>query len=276
MKTLFLSSMKFVNTARCVALSFLTMFVLSSQGQTVILETDFSAGIPEGWSVFDEDGLTPSETLSVFDAAWISWIDEIDTAAASTSFYDPAGTAEDYLVTPRISLGNFSRLVWSARSVDASYPDGYQVLISETDSLPDSFTDTLWFTGAASPYYQTFTVQLDELGYANQDVFIAIRNTTNDGYILLLDRLKIYGAETASFSEIPKDNDLLLYPNPAKDILNISIKGDADLIQILDNTGRVVIQTTNKSIDIKSLTPGLYHTVVTSGTAIQRQSFIKS
>lgn len=249
---------------------------LKGHSQTILIEEDFSSGIPVEWSVFDEDGLTTAEAVSMFTEAWISWIDENDTAAASTSYYDPSGTAEDYLITPRISLVNFSRLVWTARSGDASYPDGYQVLISTTDSLPDSFTDTLWFTNAAAPYYQTNSIVLDEMGYTNQDVFIALRNTTNDGYTLLLDQLKIYGAETASTNDAEFNTTLNLYPNPANESFTISSDAIIEQVMIYNNAGQLVKSTVATRIDISTISSGIYQVLIMTDKGLIRRKLIKT
>jgi len=123
------------------------IFLLILGGQTkaqiTLLNENFSTGIPSTWALLDDDGFTPHSAVSQFTAAWIYYESTDDSSAASTSYYEPADTASDYLILPKLALLTFSKLVWNARSVDASYPDGYLVLISTTDSLKASFTDTL-------------------------------------------------------------------------------------------------------------------------------------
>lgn len=251
----------------------------SAFAQTTILDTDFSTGIPAGWSTFDADGLTPAEPVAEFTDAWIAYLNAEDTAAASTSYYatDEAGTAEDYLITPRISLGNFSRLIWTARSVDASYPDGYQILISTTDSLPESFTDTLFSTFAETPYYSTRSIHLDEEGYANQDIFIAIRNTTTDGYVLLLDELKVLGAETAQISNADDEILLTLYPNPVHDQFMIQTDELIEQVQIYNLAGKLLIQqSATATVDVGELPKGVYQVVIQTSAGIARKKIIKA
>ncbi len=163
----------------------------AAQSQTVLFEENFNDGIPATWSIHDVDGLTPDSDVSEFTEGWIGKTVGSDTAATSTSFYEPSGQSDDYLVTPELTIGNFSKIVWSARSVDASHPDGYQVLISTTNSSPESFTDTLLTIGAESPFLTTRSIELDLEGYNNQDIYIAFRNITEDGYILLIDNVKL-------------------------------------------------------------------------------------
>ena len=275
LKTLFLPTMK-LRIFSFAMIVYLMMFQIQVTAQTTLLATDFSTGIPAEWSIFDQDGLTPEASVSEFTEAWISYIDEDDTAAASTSYYQEDGPAADYIVTPRISLGNFSRLIWTARSVDASYPDGYQVLISTTDSLPGSFTDTLFTTFNESPYYTTRSIELDTAGYANQDVFIAIRNTTTGGFILLLDQLTILGAETATLPVQSNDITVSLYPNPVKDQLNVSSESTINAVLIYSLQGQIMLETKETDlIDLQNLPAGVYQVLVQTAAGTVRKKIIK-
>src|SRR5690348_7341361 len=107
---------------------FFSAFTVS--GQTTILSDNFSGGILSSWTVFDGDGKTHDTILYYYQPGWFPYweADEPDTCLVSTSYYLPAGQAQDYLITPKVTVPLFSKLVWSARSVDASYPDGYLVL----------------------------------------------------------------------------------------------------------------------------------------------------
>lgn len=247
----------------------------TSQAQTIILEENFTSGIPATWSVFDEDGLTPEFEVSEFTSAWIGTIIGSDTVAASTSYYNPTGAANDYLVTPKISLGNFSRLLWSARSVDASYPDGYQVLISTTDSLPASFTDTLMTVDAETAYQSDRGVELDFEGYSNQDVFIAFKNNTENGYILLIDKVKVLGAEVASSYDIMVIPTISIYPNPTADFLNIDSPQEIISYTIYSTTGQIMMTEQNVRIDISTFNSGLYHIQIETIEGIENHQFIK-
>ncbi|WP_047548953.1 FG-GAP-like repeat-containing protein [Psychroserpens sp. Hel_I_66] len=74
-------------------------------------------------------------------------------------------------------------------------------------------------------------------------------------------------------------NDLVIYPNPTKDILNISsINGLENAIYtIFDINGKRILNSklTQNTIDVSSLNTGNYILRIVSGTTIKSQKFIK-
>lgn len=253
----------------------LNFVIFSSKGQTILFEDNFNDGISSDWTLFNQDGLVPVAALVDFDQAWISFLDGDDSAAASCSYYTASGAANDYLITPKISLGNFSKLVWTARSFDASFPDGYQVLISTTDSLPSSFTDTLLTVIAENATGNTRSIELDLEGYDNQDVFIAFQNNTENGYVLILDDVSILGAETAF---IPSNvvNSISIYPNPATELLQIN---SAELIlntTVYSVSGQYICHGTASTIDVSLLENGYYFVDIQTISGKSTMSFVKN
>ena len=247
-----------------------------SNAQTILFEEDFTDGIPEDWTILNEDGLTPAEEVDAFTDGWIGHIAGTDTAAASTSYYDPSGQANDYLITPAVSIGNFSKIVWSARSVDASYPDGYQVLISTTGTDTASFTDTLLTVTEESAYFSTRSIELDAEGYANQDIYIAFQNNTNNGYILLIDDVVFLGAETAGV-EYPAvyESTLTLYPNPTVDQLTAKTNEQVISFIVYSMTGEVLTKSNSNQIDVSDLEAGTYIAQIQTSTGVRTEQFIK-
>ena len=57
-----------------------------------------------------------------------------------------------------------------------------------------------------------------------------------------------------------------LYPNPAKDILNI--KGDFEIIKIYDVYGKLILNTIEKSIDTKNIEAGIYLVNITKNNMV--------
>jgi len=85
---------------------------------------------------------------------------------------------------------------------------------------------------------------------------------------------------TNSVGEVSNQKDVVLYPNPADDYLNISITEsiNSEGIQIIDIMGRIVKETKfNKTrIDIRSLKPGIYFIKIANKNHINRSyKFIK-
>lgn len=164
--------------------------------QNVIFSDDFeTAGFPSGYTIHDLDGNTvrdqPQGFASLFDTAWIrvSFQGDPNLFIASTSQYNPAGVANDWVITSQISLTTNNYLFFKTRSGSATRPDGFEVKLSTTTNEVDSFNVNLLTVNSASTSWTTHAIDLS--AYSNQTVYIAWRNITNDGYILALDDIEV-------------------------------------------------------------------------------------
>ena len=114
-------------------LALITFSSLNTFAQTTIISEDFQSGIPVSFSIVDNDGLTPNSAVAEYTSAWISIADPEDNmnmVAGSTSFFEPVGEADRWLITPLLVLGNYGNSIsWDAKSHDASFPDDYLVLV---------------------------------------------------------------------------------------------------------------------------------------------------
>ncbi len=156
---------------------------------------DFQQGIPGTWTLYNEDSLTPNVDVAFVTDAWVTNDDGAsDTFATSTSYYGPpAGAADDWLVTPAITLTTGEILSWQGRAQDPDFPDGYQVRISTTGNAVADFlaNPALFTTAAENDVWTNHFVNLAALGYANQTVYIAFRNTSNDQFLLHIDDVQV-------------------------------------------------------------------------------------
>lgn len=77
-------------------------------------------------------------------------------------------------------------------------------------------------------------------------------------------------------AEVNKDNTDLLFPNPAKDVIYISKDFFGAYMIITDVQGRVVVQSkvANASINITSLTPGIYFARIIQNGVVNTQAII--
>lgn len=102
------------------------------------LSCDFENGIPNSFVLKDYDGNTPSEAMAregfSVGTPWIAVAPDkgkSNHVAASTSWYNPAGTSDDWMTTPSLTLtGSHPQLQWTAKSSDKKHRDGYEVYIS--------------------------------------------------------------------------------------------------------------------------------------------------
>ena len=258
-----------------LTLLFIGSFTVQIFGQDTLFEEYFTDGLPETWTTVDNDGLTPNSTVSEFTSAWIHYQTDTDTCAASTSYYEPVGQASDFLITPRLSVDNFSRLIWSSRSVDASFPDGYVVLISNTDSLITSFTDTLRYFVFENSVWQTHSFDLHTKGYANEDIFIAFKNITNNGFVLLIDDVILQGGDVLSATQAAKQEPLRFGPNPTTDFIQFNLDKPAS-IAIYSVDGKLMFSTNEHSFSVANLQNGIYHAVINTADNQKTVRFVKN
>ncbi|MCF8372578.1 MAG: choice-of-anchor J domain-containing protein [Bacteroidales bacterium] len=234
---------------------------------------DFQDGMPSDIILYNQDGLTPAANVSSYIYAWniIENFDEPgDTVAASNSWYTPAGTANDWLVTPAIAIGSNAILEWDIKAQDPSYPDGYQVRISTTGSSIASFTTVLYSVAAANSFWETKTINLTALGYANQTIRIAFRNNSTDMFLLLLDDIKVFSPNAtdvaiqdayftplSDFSIIPLDQAGFTFGASAANVGSGALTNITFNLDVLGNSYA-------ENATIASLAPGATSPVVIS------------
>lgn len=168
-----------------------------SANSQIIFSEDFQAGIPGTWTIIDNDGLPVHANVSQFTSAWIGAEDfdnAGDTVAMSTSWYDPAGTSDDWLISPSIALTTNNTLAWQEEAQDAAYPDGYEVRISTTTPTIAGFMANpalLTVAAASGAVWLPQSVDLQAAGYSNQNVYLAWRNNSTDQFVLMIDDIVI-------------------------------------------------------------------------------------
>lgn len=186
----------------------------------VIFEEDFEgyspdattgAYLPNDWVVLDIDGGVPND-VDMYDAGWkiaTSTVFGSDIAVATSYYDDPYPTADDWMITPKISIENSTFLSWDAMSLTSSgnYPDSYQVYVSTTTQDKDGCTngtlvkevlDETWEDGLENDEgvlgkgIQSYEVDLSN--FAGQDVYIGFRLITPDamGSELGVDNIKVF------------------------------------------------------------------------------------
>lgn len=180
-------------------------FTLCVSAQAPIFSEDFegvtttpvggvSVGdVPSGWTLYDEDGNVPASGVSFMDKAWKVRAngDSHGNVAVSTSWYDPVGTSNDWMVSPQITIPNNTNfaLLYDVSAFQAPYPDSYEVRISTTGNTPADFTDAALIAEASPASFSNRVLLLDS--YAGEDIYIAFRNTAIDQNMLLIDNIKV-------------------------------------------------------------------------------------
>ncbi|MDR0802110.1 T9SS-dependent choice-of-anchor J family protein [Fluviicola sp.] len=176
------------------------LFSIGSAFSQVVLSENFDAAttLPAGWAQYNVDGLTVASALSSYNFGANGWVIRANIAtgvgnhAVSTSYYTPAGTSDDWLVSPSIAVPSATGFVcqFDAKAQDPQYPDGFKVYVSTTGNTVADFTNPAVLTVAAAP--STYTQQSFSLdAYQGQNIYIAIRNNSNDQFLLFVDNFVV-------------------------------------------------------------------------------------
>ena len=178
-----------------------SLFAMPTVMYSQIFQEDWDGNGPgiSAWTVLDVDGRTVASNVSaLFPNAWNiitpqQWSSLTSgNAAASTSWYTPAGAANDWLISPSVSItGSNPTLVWQAMAQDPNYRDGYKVMIAPNggNTVAD-FTETAFTIAAENG--ATFTERtIDLSAYAGTSIRFAFVNQSNDMFAIVVDNIKI-------------------------------------------------------------------------------------
>lgn len=162
---------------------------------------------PTGWLLRNVDNLTPNSQVAYVKNAWERREDfkftVKDSCAFSTSWYGPAGTSDDWMWTPKITLPDTSNpiiLSWRGVAYDPLYMDGYEVRIMLAPNEPtggngqigNQVTASTILTSVTAENVQWTNRDLDISAYKNKEVRIAYRNNSSDKFLLLIDDVKVF------------------------------------------------------------------------------------
>ncbi|RXM51110.1 MULTISPECIES: T9SS-dependent choice-of-anchor J family protein [unclassified Chryseobacterium] len=180
-----------------------TLVALPVLGYSQIFQENFDGTGPgiAAWTVINVDGLTPATAVSFISNGW-NRIDRQGTdgnfggpagnfAAMSTSWYTPAGTSNDWLISPPVAVSGASpTLYWDAKAQDPDYPDGYKVMLAPNggNTVAD-FTVQLYNTTGENSWWTSRAVSLTP--YIGQNVRVAFVNNSTDKFMLAVDNIKV-------------------------------------------------------------------------------------
>lgn len=142
--------------------TFDTVFIANFESDSPFEPTDLELGQPTGndfdWVNFDEDGHAQLCFEDTTTFGWFPAFDFTDPTQMSTNYaFTSCSFTEDvifpcnlktrnWLIMPPIQiLGSIARLEWKSATYYGPYwVDGYKILVSTTNNLPASFTDTVF------------------------------------------------------------------------------------------------------------------------------------
>ncbi len=239
---------------------FAVVSLLTANSQTTIFNENFSTGIPNTWTLINNDNKTPEANVSFVNAAWV-WDNDQQLGAGqiavSTSWYNPVGAADDWLITPSITIPSGSTnvlLFWKATATSSQYADGYEVKLATNAgvTIPD-FTVTLFSDLHENAYWTQHAVDLT--AYAGQTITLAWRNNSNDQLMLAVDDINIktnipnYNLQHTAF-----DSYLYMRPNEQTqftgDIFNLGFQAVNSFKLNYSVNGGPVVSSTITGVNI--------------------------
>lgn len=137
---------------------------------------------------------------------------ENDTFLVSTSWLDSNLTADRFVVTPSVNISNGTVLSWYAMAPDASYPDGYEVYVTNQTTvalnassfLPNdrvfSVADGNTTGGGEKNTWIRRGVSL--AAYSGQNLKVAFRNNSKNMYQLWIDDVIIENLANSRDAEL--------------------------------------------------------------------------
>lgn len=187
-----------------LGLAVLASFAVKAQTPPIFSEDLSGVDTPEGignmpstWTLHNEDGNAPFNDGNfnhLIDEPWkVLNFTDIGKVAVSTSYFNPPGQADRWMVTPEISLpaDEVATLIYKVMPMSAANPDEYEILVSTTGSSVADFTDAPVFTETV-PSTNEFTLRAITLeDYAGEDVYIAFRNISDDQFVLAMKEFQV-------------------------------------------------------------------------------------
>lgn len=164
--------------------------------QDTYFDTDFEQGMPQSFTLHDEDGRTPSTDMTNLGFAvgtpWIVTAEGKDGnhVACSTSWYKNAGQSDDWMVTGAITVKSAEAVLnWRARASDKDYRDGYKVFVSEIGTSVADFDRTSPLFSISKETYAWNDHSVSLAAYAGKTIYIAFVNDSKDKTCLYIDDL---------------------------------------------------------------------------------------
>lgn len=209
-------------------------------GDTVFFQDFQGATWPSTLQRLNVDGRPAATNVnSIFGTnAWVVRAEATGSdnqVASSTSWLNPVGIANRWMVTPPMTLNGVYDLSWKSMAVDPQYPDGYEVRICT--NCPTTITNTNVLSSFSTVL---FTIDADQTtamephvvslaAYQGQTVRIAVRNNSNDMYILNIDDLLVSKKPNVDVSAGP-------IFSPSNNIYNCS-RADFPVVVAVSNNG---------------------------------------
>lgn len=259
-----------------------------ANAQTVVWSDNFNDLNISDWTLVDADGDGRNwSAVQITDAFGLpSGTPQLRSASWQTVPLTP----DNWAITPAIDLsaypvGSTIALNWLVKASDADYDaENYTVYVGTQNTPTSLLTSTTTFSEITLNGVNTLSPRtLDISAFAgNATVYVAFRHyNVSDQFTMEIDDVAVVA--TALGVDAFFKSNFAMYPNPAKNVLNIS--GNAGLsmenVVITDLNGRVVKQqnlggVSASEINVADLTSGMYLITISSAEGQGTSKFMKN
>ncbi len=258
--------------------------LFTMNAQTTVWSEDFDDLDISDWTLYDEDG-------DGSNWAAVQTTNEgnpVNTPGLrSNSWASVPLTPDNWAVSPLIDLTGISgeiTLNWEVWAPDAAYSDeNYSVYVATGNTVSDFMASDVTFNqlvtdngpGGSDNIY---SLDLDISSFAGQSIYVAFRHhDVSDVFSLVIDTVSVT-YETASVDS-HLASSFSVYPNPVKDVLNISnsINAEINSVIVTDINGRTVKQANSNvsQINISDLNAGVYFVNINSNEGSLTKKVVK-
>jgi len=148
----------------------------------------------------------------------------------------------------------------------------YQSIKSDVEAGNTISADPSWWT--TNYVSNAFPIQVSTRPTDEGKLFFRVYTYSTNAPTLIL-RVYLEDAATASAEEV-QISGLKVYPNPVKDVLNITVDENVDFVEVYDLGGRVVFsQREARSISFGNLPRGMYLVKVQVGDRVSVKKVVK-
>lgn len=264
---------------KTVLFIFLLAIGFSGFSQAFVLEEYFDGGvIPATWTTIDQDG----DGNNWYAGTWANPAGFTESYLVSASYLKPnALTPENYLVTPQIDLTKLTgtlNLRYTIQVGDVDYPEEhYKVAVSTTGNAVADFTNIVKDeVCTAADYYDSVPFwherTIDLTPFIGQSIYLTFCHyDCTDMYRFYLDSVRV--SNTPAVNIVKRDlSNVTIFPNPAKEKIQINGAFENAQVQLFTADGRLVYksakETKQTNINVSNLENGVYILKVNSQKGI--------
>ena len=241
----------------------------------------YSAMDSAAWSVWDTYDLD-------MDNNEFGFFENLNGASAVSYSYDNASgalTPDNLLVSPVLDLSTGSNIMlnYKVTAIDPDWASEHYAIYVVTDPLAviaGNFPTPVQEETLPGSGILDRSIDISAVADGQSTVYVVIRHyNSTDWFAIGFDDLTV----TGDFASVEENSFSVLnaYPNPANEVLNITLNEDAANVAIMTVDGKVVVNsnevnTTNVTVDVSGLAAGSYiYEVTTKDGRKVRNSFMK-